>query len=176
MSPKTLLVSCAAALFLSLGSGQGNATTIVPPDVLFTITSQTEPTITFEVPQNPIPNADYAGLYFEINNIPVYANGVLAGLDDFAFYSSSAFGGLSDPTYFPGFGIETAQLYTGTAWDPTFVLGTYQGTYNDPMSATITISATPLPSAWTMLIAGLVGLGFFSYRGSKNNVAATTAL
>jgi hypothetical protein len=37
------------------------------------------------------------------------------------------------------------------------------------------ISATPLPSTWTMLIAGFVGLGFFAYRGSKKNVAALAA-
>jgi hypothetical protein len=31
---------------------------------------------------------------------------------------------------------------------------------------------TPLPSTWTMLIAGFVGLGFFAYRGSKKGSAA----
>ena len=36
-------------------------------------------------------------------------------------------------------------------------------------------SATPLPSTWTMLIAGFVGLGFFAYRGTKNSTAVTTA-
>jgi hypothetical protein len=35
-------------------------------------------------------------------------------------------------------------------------------------------TATPLPSTWTMLIAGFVGLGFFAYRGSKH-VSATLA-
>ena len=35
-------------------------------------------------------------------------------------------------------------------------------------SGTIDISATPLPSTWTMLIASLLGLGLFAYRGSKN--------
>ena len=33
------------------------------------------------------------------------------------------------------------------------------------------LSATPLPSTWTMLIAGFVGLGFFAYRGTKKNSA-----
>jgi len=37
------------------------------------------------------------------------------------------------------------------------------------------VSATPLPSTWTMLIAGFVGLGFFAYRGSKKNAAALSA-
>jgi hypothetical protein len=31
--------------------------------------------------------------------------------------------------------------------------------------------ATPLPSTWTMLIAGFIALGFFAYRGSKKNSA-----
>jgi hypothetical protein len=36
-------------------------------------------------------------------------------------------------------------------------------------------AATPLPSAWTMLIAGFVGLGFFAYHGSKNRSAVIAA-
>jgi hypothetical protein len=32
--------------------------------------------------------------------------------------------------------------------------------------------ATPLPSTWTMLIAGFVGLGFLAYRGKKSTAAA----
>ena len=37
------------------------------------------------------------------------------------------------------------------------------------------ISTTPLPSTWTMLIAGFVGIGFFAYRGSKRNAVALVA-
>jgi hypothetical protein len=37
------------------------------------------------------------------------------------------------------------------------------------------VSQTPLPSTWTMLIAGFVSRGFFGYRGSKNRAAALTA-
>jgi len=37
------------------------------------------------------------------------------------------------------------------------------------------LTATPLPSTWTMLIAGFVGLGFFAYRGSKKNVSLAAA-
>ena len=35
----------------------------------------------------------------------------------------------------------------------------------------ISVTATPLPSTWTMLIAGFIGLGFFAYRGSKKSSA-----
>ncbi len=34
------------------------------------------------------------------------------------------------------------------------------------------ISTTPLPSTWTMLLAGFLGLGFVAYRGSKNRAVA----
>ena len=36
-------------------------------------------------------------------------------------------------------------------------------------------SSTPIPSTWTMLIAGFVGLGFFAYRGSRKNAALAAA-
>jgi len=32
--------------------------------------------------------------------------------------------------------------------------------------------ATPLPSTWTMLVAGFLGLGFLAYRGTKKGAAA----
>jgi hypothetical protein len=41
--------------------------------------------------------------------------------------------------------------------------------------AGVNFSATPLPSTWTMLIAGFVGLGFFAHRGRKNWPAAIAA-
>ena len=52
--------------------------------------------------------------------------------------------------------------------------------YGEPFLAGVTTSdslpaATPLPSTWTMLIAGFLGLGFLAYRGSKKNVAAIAA-
>ncbi len=37
------------------------------------------------------------------------------------------------------------------------------------------VPATPLPSTWTMLIAGFVGLGFFAYQGSKNAAVLSAA-
>jgi hypothetical protein len=54
--------------------------------------------------------------------------------------------------------------------------GTEQGYLNNGFNefGQFSITETPLPSAWTMLIAGFVGLGFFSYLGSakKKTVAA----
>jgi hypothetical protein len=37
------------------------------------------------------------------------------------------------------------------------------------------VGQTPLPSTWTMLIAGFVGLGFFAYRGTKKRTAFAAA-
>jgi hypothetical protein len=36
--------------------------------------------------------------------------------------------------------------------------------------------ATPLPSTWTVLIAGFVGLGFLAYCGKKNRAAASAVV
>jgi len=40
---------------------------------------------------------------------------------------------------------------------------------------TVGVAATPLPSTWTMLIAGFIALGFFAYRGTKKGSAAIAA-
>lgn len=52
--------------------------------------------------------------------------------------------------------------YSQTGYDDTL-------TTNGPglLSTVGSVSATPLPSTWTMLIAGFAGSGFFAYRGSK---------
>jgi hypothetical protein len=54
--------------------------------------------------------------------------------------------------------------------------------YLDFASANLTLSqlslgaaAAPLPSTWTMMLIGFVGLGFIVYRGTKNRSAANAA-
>ncbi len=47
-------------------------------------------------------------------------------------------------------------------------------TFLDDVSLTAA-TATPLPSTWTMLIAGFLALGFFAYRGTKKGSAAIAA-
>jgi hypothetical protein len=42
-------------------------------------------------------------------------------------------------------------------------------------AGTFTASATPLPSIWTMLIAGFLGLGFLAYLGTKKGSTAFAA-
>jgi hypothetical protein len=55
--------------------------------------------------------------------------------------------------------------------------GLFIGNYNVYTNNTgpVSVTATPLPSTWTMLIAGFVGLGFFAYRGTKNRSASLAA-
>jgi hypothetical protein len=65
--------------------------------------------------------------------------------------------------------ITTQDLYTFGPYQGSGTLDPNPGTWSS------SISATPLPSTWTMLIAGFVGLGFFAYRGSKKNAAALAA-
>jgi hypothetical protein len=40
------------------------------------------------------------------------------------------------------------------------------------ISGSASVTATPLPSTWTMMLAGLGGLGFFAYRATKNRRSA----
>jgi hypothetical protein len=40
----------------------------------------------------------------------------------------------------------------------------------------VVLSTTPLPSTWTMLIAGFIGLGYFAFHGSKKGSAAIAAV
>lgn len=40
---------------------------------------------------------------------------------------------------------------------------------------TTSIAETPLPSAWTMLLAGFIGFGFLAYRGTKKSTALAAA-
>jgi hypothetical protein len=37
----------------------------------------------------------------------------------------------------------------------------------------VTLSSTPLPSTWSMLLVGFAGLGFFAYRGARKASVAT---
>lgn len=55
--------------------------------------------------------------------------------------------------------------------------GLFIGAYNvyTDNTAPVSVTATPLPSTWTMLIAGFAALGLIAYRGSRKNAAALGA-
>jgi hypothetical protein len=52
---------------------------------------------------------------------------------------------------------------------PSLLIDDYNGQY---VPANWSLTETPLPSTWTMLIAGFAGFGFFAYRGTKKFGAA----
>ena len=54
-----------------------------------------------------------------------------------------------------------------------YILGQSPGQQQENLFGTL--AATPLPSTWTMLIAGFLGLGFLAYRGSNTGTAALAA-
>lgn len=68
-------------------------------------------------------------------------------------------------------------LFTGSAADPQFILGTFSLNSITSGPATLTISAVaavPEPSTWAMMILGFAGVGFMAYR--RRNQAAALAV
>jgi hypothetical protein len=91
-------------------------------------------------------------------------------------------GGYDETNYYYG-GTSTSVGYGPGTWD-VYVSLIDVPVAEDPFSgfdltdsvSTIEIpSGTPLPSTWTMLLIGFVGLGFFSYRGMKNRSTSLAA-
>jgi len=84
-------------------------------------------------------------------------------------------------------GLTNAFSATGTVFDSANVnasSGPYSLTEEFVIAASSTgqttdnieLSATPLPSTWTMLIASLLGLGLFAHRGSKKRSQGVSML
>jgi hypothetical protein len=71
---------------------------------------------------------------------------------------------------------EEWNIFNNNAPDPGGdLLYSQGGATQDFGTFTATLAQTPLPSTWTMLIAGFIGLGFFAYRGSKKRGTAMAA-
>lgn len=47
---------------------------------------------------------------------------------------------------------------------------------NPSLSSVTEVGTTPLPSTWTMLLIGILGLGFFAYGGKKDRSVAMAAV
>jgi choice-of-anchor C domain-containing protein len=62
---------------------------------------------------------------------------------------------------------------TFTSLDTLFL--PFPNTPYGPAIGGVDVSATPLPSTWSMLVIGFAGLGFFAYRGTKKSSAAIAA-
>lgn len=61
----------------------------------------------------------------------------------------------------------------GTAFSSIFVQ--YSDASGNFWDTTLLPTQTPLQSTWLLLLSGLLGLGFFAYRGPKKNGAALSA-
>ena len=98
---------------------------------------------------------------------------VSGGLTDVIDFTSYTFSGTDHDLTITGTG--TSQINGGILQGISFSLttqlasGTAAGT---PTSYSGSVQTTPLPPAWTMLFASLLGLGFMTYRGSKKQSSA----
>jgi hypothetical protein len=73
-----------------------------------------------------------------------------------------------------GFGGGTSPL--ASVWySQSGLPGTYNATGPYDISILNETVVAPLPSTWTMLIAGFLGLAFFAYRGPKKDIGAIAA-
>jgi len=178
---KAKILAAAVVAAVTFGCGTAKAEGVA----YFTITSDTQPTITFSLPANPVLDIFHyeTGFGFEVDGVPIDANGVGAGTDDFLFLNASIGGGLSDTNYFiyptdyPG--IFAGQLYFGDEATPTFKTGNYPGTYVDSddesatvLNAEIDLYVTPLPATLPMFAGGLGALSLVFWRRKSKTAEA----
>jgi len=107
--------------------------------------------------------ADYYGAFTArvtdgVSTFSFTENGIATANND----GSAIFIGLLSST---GISSITFDLTSASNAPNDFAIGTVE-------LSTSNVSATPLPSTWTMLIAGFIGLGFFASRGTKKGSAA----
>jgi hypothetical protein len=101
------------------------------------------------------------------DQVPLTSNGLDFGVGSYDLAGAS-FG--NNPGYLIGLNIWSNGGDSYTAY-----VATNAGT-NAEYNGTFSLTATPLPPTWTMLIAGFIGLGFFAYRGSNKNRATFAAV
>lgn len=129
-------------------------------------------TATFDVADSPTPSLATSNL-FQLDDVQVditsngYKTGVTENIDFYATTGNTEFIADAEGWFADTLGNieETGAYFTGSTSDPTFVAGTY-GSAGDGVTIT-DISATPLPSTWTMMIAGLCGFAFVAFRATK---------
>jgi hypothetical protein len=195
-----LLTSCTLAFCVSVGlsllcPSHSSATTL---DYIFTFTQNPGNAPTFVSGSFSVPVADFAGNPSFLPNTDITGMSLVEGSTQFTLSDV-----LTGPTFLGSDGLNYS--YSGNVPTPYYytagwLVSTPQGC--DPNSSTCsagiqigntglldvivnggltqvggiwTTTETPLPSTWTMLIAGFAGLGFFAYRGSKKNTAALSA-
>jgi hypothetical protein len=122
---------------------------------LFSVTGDGN-TISFNLPATP---TVIDPTYYDFSvDATVTDNGVTSP-DVLAFYTGSDGGAFTDSFF--GLSFVSAQLYTGSTSDPTFVLGTLgatDGLPGSPNDVSINITASPELSSFALLGTGLLGV------------------
>jgi PEP-CTERM motif len=155
-----------AGVAFALTGGSAQAAT----ELAFTLTSELAgEAITFDLPQNPTPDAFSAGESFSFFNVDGTFNGVAEQFDEVDFFVPDlGDGNLHVADFSPFFG---DQLYSGPESAPTFKTGTFDVS-NGEIDYVLTIGAVPEPSTWALMLIGVAGIGLARYRRSVKAVAA----
>jgi hypothetical protein len=95
------------------------------------------------------------------------------GAGTLTLYSDSLLGKALDGT--PNITIGINGWTYGPASGVWYSQDAFEDTLTTSGDVSIEVSETPLPASWLMLLSGLVGLGFFAYRGTKKNTAVIAA-
>jgi hypothetical protein len=173
MSSKWLLVAAVSLASLSLTAG-ANASVL---HFQYTETGQGAINFSFDQSSNPVP---LGSLLDDSTDVPVTNwTSNLGPASSIEWFNIDNFGGFNTDTANGGVGAFGPQVYTGLESAPVFAPGTFVGfsdQNNGLSTGVLTVTTvTPLPPAWTMLIAGFVGLGFLAYRSAKKNTAVLAA-
>jgi hypothetical protein len=160
-----LLAIAAVAAALALASASARAAT----ELVFTITGAGN-VITFDLPQNPTPDASSAGASFTFDTVDGTFNGTTRVFSGGAtFWNPDQDNGDLHLDFFsPFFG---DILYMGSESSPTFKTGTFDISDGE-FSYVLTIGSVPELSTWGLMLLGFAGLGFAGYRRLMKRAAA----
>jgi hypothetical protein len=127
-------------------------------------------TVTFALPDSPT-GVTLLGTTpdgFEVKNVSVIldSNGNISSHTDNLLFTDTGFLGDTDSFYSD---TVAGSLYTGSNSAPSFVPGTYSAGSGETVTITDDVVPVPLPSTLPLMIAGLVGFGFYA-RSHRANV------
>jgi hypothetical protein len=143
-------------------------------EILFTVTgADYSSPITFTLPASPTPDFINTNS-FGFDSVQIHTNSISEHVYGLTFYTSAEQGGFEDTLGLGGFSgpdvflLSGPQLFSGSTSNPYFVPGAYSVLSENVFQDTVTLTAVPEPSTWSMLLLGFAGLGFARYRARKN--------